>query len=721
MSERKYFSFQVFFLVLLLLGFFLAAPGVIQAATIYANSATGNDTTGDGSSGSPYKTFHKAYTAASADDTINLTGTFTWTDADETGDASTSGYTIGKDLTITGQSADTTIVQAHASEASADRRVFSISLGVTATIENLTIRHGMSGSSDGGGIHIDGTATIDSCLIYDNRAASGSGGGVNVRGAATVQNSTIYNNIAHYKGGGLNRNYYSGSGGAPGASDTLDIINSTITGNQVTQTVAYLEGGGVFFRRGSGSITNSTITGNQVVNGGTSRSTHGIGTDDPGSVVSLKNNIIAGNTLSTNGGDIGHRSASRGTFTDNGNNIIGRPGYYSDGWSAATTTWMDSTAYNTAVDGTYVLQDGSLDSGSLYLDAALATNSTTNGTTTFALTDAASIAIDNGATGTNGSVSVPSVDQRGLARSGNTDIGAYEYGAVAVSSSNAGKAIRRAPLCQAAVTPHTIERGQSATLSWRPTSSLTGSYYVNLPDLDTSFPASVTSVSVTPTESTRYQVEFVNSRGANFCWAEVTVTDPVVVPEEPDVTETEAEQTSEETVEVSEPVTAEEQAEETKPAKPFFEFWTRTLRRGNYGQDVTWLQRLLAFFLGRDITVDGRFGSQTEQAVVEFQEQRELAVDGVVGAETRTELFRDELDELDENDDLAFQTLYPQDTGDEVIKLQELLNIFLTNDVAIDGSFGVRTEIAVKSFQTARGLKPDGIVGLKTWEALLQQ
>jgi hypothetical protein len=31
----------------------------------------------------PYKTFHKGYTEASSDDIIDLTGTFTWTDAAE--------------------------------------------------------------------------------------------------------------------------------------------------------------------------------------------------------------------------------------------------------------------------------------------------------------------------------------------------------------------------------------------------------------------------------------------------------------------------------------------------------------------------------------------------------------------------------------------------------------------------------------------------------------
>jgi hypothetical protein len=56
------------------------------SATIYANSSSGNDDTGDGSSENPYHTFHKAYTMASAGDIIHLQGTFTWTDANELGD-----------------------------------------------------------------------------------------------------------------------------------------------------------------------------------------------------------------------------------------------------------------------------------------------------------------------------------------------------------------------------------------------------------------------------------------------------------------------------------------------------------------------------------------------------------------------------------------------------------------------------------------------------------
>lgn len=48
-------------------------------------------------------------------------------------------------------------------------------------------------------------------------------------------------------------------------------------------------------------------------------------------------------------------------------------------------------------------------------------------------------------------------------------------------------------------------------------------------------------------------------------------------------------------------------------------------------------------------------------------------------------------------------------TGDEVKKLQELLG------VDVIGKFGPKTEAAVKGWQAAHGLTPDGIVGDATW------
>jgi len=55
---------------------------------------------------------------------------------------------------------------------------------------------------------------------------------------------------------------------------------------------------------------------------------------------------------------------------------------------------------------------------------------------------------------------------------------------------------------------------------------------------------------------------------------------------------------------------------------------------------------------------------------------------------------------------------HPNTKGPSVIYLQQRLH------VAADGTFGSGTDAAVRSFQGAHGLKPDGVVGPATWAAL---
>jgi N-acetyl-anhydromuramyl-L-alanine amidase AmpD len=57
--------------------------------------------------------------------------------------------------------------------------------------------------------------------------------------------------------------------------------------------------------------------------------------------------------------------------------------------------------------------------------------------------------------------------------------------------------------------------------------------------------------------------------------------------------------------------------------------------------------------------------------------------------------------------------------GKNVEALQILLNGRGYNCGSVDGSFGQKTESAVKAFQKAKGLTVDGIVGTATWTALL--
>ena len=61
------------------------------------------------------------------------------------------------------------------------------------------------------------------------------------------------------------------------------------------------------------------------------------------------------------------------------------------------------------------------------------------------------------------------------------------------------------------------------------------------------------------------------------------------------------------------------------------------------------------------------------------------------------------------------------DRGESVCELQEYLAIAGYMDPAADGVFGSVTQQAVVAFQKSAGLASDGIVGRKTWDALLSK
>jgi hypothetical protein len=58
------------------------------------------------------------------------------------------------------------------------------------------------------------------------------------------------------------------------------------------------------------------------------------------------------------------------------------------------------------------------------------------------------------------------------------------------------------------------------------------------------------------------------------------------------------------------------------------------------------------------------------------------------------------------------------DSGDDVVTLQKALTQLGLYDGEADGDFGSGTEAAVVAFQEAHDLKPDGIVGTKTADAI---
>jgi len=120
---------------------------------------------------------------------------------------------------------------------------------------------------------------------------------------------------------------------------------------------------------------------------------------------------------------------------------------------------------------------------------------------------------------------------------------------------------------------------------------------------------------------------------------------------------------------------------------------------GSTGERVRFAQQCLK------ITVDGEFGTQTEQAVRAFQASNGLAVDGRIGSRTWARLVASTTPA--ERPELRVGA-----SGDAVRWVQQRLGI------TADGEFGPATERAVEAFQRDNGLADDGVVGARTWGVL---
>lgn len=377
-----------------------ANKSAYAGATLYSNYTSGNDTTGTGSSGNPYKTFHKAYSMAVDGDTLDLTGTFSWTNADETGDATTNGYTISKNnLTLHGAGAGTTTIEAHTVDNTADRRVFLVNSNVTLIMENMTVRYGKT--STGACVYVNTSANVTiRGASFVNCRASSQGGGIYMTGATVVlEKSSFSGGTSSLGGGGI---YVAGT------SPSLTLTNTTLSGN--TSGSSYY-GAGIYVSTSGVTpvrLTNVTITGNT----GSARGA-GIGISGSSITTYLKNTIVAGNTATTMSDADLYRAS--GAFTSGGYNIVGR--FTSSYMATSTADWDDVGG-----DGTYFLYGGG--TGTLSLGA---TTTAANGTI-YAPLQTGSIGIDHGTTTAHGSVVIPTTDQLAFGRSGATDIGAYEYG-----------------------------------------------------------------------------------------------------------------------------------------------------------------------------------------------------------------------------------------------------------------------------------------------------
>lgn len=364
------------------------------ATTWYVNSSAAGG--GNGSIASPFNTFSAAYTAASSGDTIDLTGTFDWSNAGETGDTTTgyAGFTLSKSLTISGQGADETFIQANSSlTTSTSERIFTVPAAVNVTIQNVTMRYGHYYNDSVNGSAIDSPSTgnltiLNSRITQNANPARFGGGAIGLGGSGRfiMRNSTVDNN------GNMTENTWPGY--VAGMWD-----NSSNTGNEITNCTFFNNGAGyegaIYATAGGLTITNSTFINN-------TGSTSGADIYINGATVYLKNNIFGDATAGVN---LGYQS---GSYVDNGYNIIEAKG--------ATVNFTNG------VNGNLVGNQVNLN-----ISHSLADNNSLYGTPTLALS-AGSVAINAGNATANNGITIPSEDQRGASRPDAVDMGAFEYG-----------------------------------------------------------------------------------------------------------------------------------------------------------------------------------------------------------------------------------------------------------------------------------------------------
>lgn len=151
--------------------------------------------------------------------------------------------------------------------------------------------------------------------------------------------------------------------------------------------------------------------------------------------------------------------------------------------------------------------------------------------------------------------------------------------------------------------------------------------------------------------------------------------------------------------------------------------------QGSRGQEVAELQQQLRELGYFDRPSTGNFGPLTKQAVIRFQQDEGLTPDGVVETRTKTALLRrlgrSETDTPPPETPSATTepvrriTLKRGAQGKEVEALQKLLAAAGLYDGTPNAQFDGKTFTAVRQFQRNNRLNVDGIVGGRTWSALL--
>ncbi|GAA4451173.1 DUF4347 domain-containing protein [Novipirellula rosea] len=308
-----------------------------------------------------------------------------------TDEVSANGFTSFREAIALATAGDTIVLGAGTYNLTIDTLEISKNLTITGTDARSTIIDGsalgkrvfeLQGTSvvtmssmtiqggnegSGGGIYVNDSSVLNLSDALLRNNTSDDGGAIHVHGTANLQRVLLFDNNASGKGGAIN--FHGADGGT--------LTNVTISGNTANN-----DGGGLYTDTNI-TIINSTITMNTGDKGG--------GIVNNGAVVTISNTIIANNTGISADPDV------MGDFSSDGSNLIQTVG-------TATGFGGDITGTNPNL-------------GAL----------TNNG----GQTDTHAITTSSAAYNAGTATGAPSVDQRGVARDGSIDIGAFEYSMLA--------------------------------------------------------------------------------------------------------------------------------------------------------------------------------------------------------------------------------------------------------------------------------------------------
>lgn len=173
------------------------------------------------------------------------------------------------------------------------------------------------------------------------------------------------------------------------------------------------------------------------------------------------------------------------------------------------------------------------------------------------------------------------------------------------------------------------------------------------------------------------------------------------------------------------------------------DFAATTLHNGSEGEEVRELQQALIDLGYLKGTADGKFGTNTENAVRAFQKKNKLTVDGLAGTTTKALILSQAEAKRKPTPTAAptgspaqptatpapgsdttsslfgtYATIRKGQKGDRVKALQRSLITLGYLKGSADGVFGNGTFKAVKAFQKAKKLTTDGVAGKKTLMAI---